>query len=417
MRSITPTKLSLKDFGRILGINPLHLGQVVFTPSGVAPRTCDQAYFEHDWQDHDRISRESMAIAIAEAEELIERQIGYRLAPAWEVDEWRPTIRPYKPELTRLHNYDVRGYTQAVKANWGHFISGGIRSKEIIEEGAAITYTDPNSDGFFERATVIVTVDADLSPCELHIYYPDHDGDDAWEIKPIQVSIVGTTATIIFGREQAVVESELEDFYPEPVDGTDDTLFLENLDVYRVYNDPQTQVSFLWEPFGLGCQHCGSEGCSVCAYSIQTGCIHLRSDPRSSLVVPTPASWNQETLSFDSEVFSVAHQPDIVRLYYYSGLRDKRKPCTQDMDEQWKRTVAHYAVSLLDRPPCDCSVTEWAYWHEDLALVQGNNASGNQRGIYRISNRNLDNPFGTRRGQVDAWNRCLKEGIIEMAIG
>jgi hypothetical protein len=411
MRASTQTKLSLYDFSRILGINPLHFGQVTFTPSSRTPAACDQAYFQYDWQDADRVSRESIAYAIAEAEELIERYLKYRLAPSWEVDEWRPTEAALRHDLFRIGHFDVRGLNQIVKAQWGHFISGGIEAKTLIQGGVAITYSDADSDGYFETATVSVAVAEGQSPCEIAVYYPGQSGDDAWEIRPIKVSIAAGVATITFRREQAVLAELLEELGPEPVDGTDNDSFLTQADVYRHWNDPQTQATLVWEP-GAGCT-CSGVGCAACVYSVQTACLYVRSDPKLSLVAYTPAEWDADDEEFIRRPLLSWRQPDVVRLYYYSGLRDKRKACTRDMDEQWKRTVAHFTAALLDRPPCDCGVTEWEYWREDLALSNGSDASGSQKGTYQMNFDEFDNPFGTRRGMLDAWRRVQRQAIAE----
>lgn len=415
MRASIATKLSIYEFGKIVGINPLHLGQVTFVPSGVTPKLCDQAYMQYDWQDADRVSRESIASAIAEAEALVERYLGFRLAPTWEVDEWRDTERFWRPELVNLNVRDVRGYGPVVQANWGHFISGGVQAKVALAEGTPIVYSDVDSDTYKETATVTVAVPLNTDPCELHVFYPLHSGDAAWEIRPIHAVVTGLQAVITFRREQCVLEALQEAIFPEPLDGLDDTNFLTTVDVYHVYNDPQTQALMLWEPLGTGCG-CGGAGCSTCAYSVQTGCIHLRDDPRLSLVAYTPAEWNTTTQSFTSISWSVGRQPDIVRLYYYSGLRDKTKPCTQEMDNQWKRTIAHFAAALLDRPPCDCVLAEWEYWRQDRALVSGSGPNSSEQGLYQISGSDLDCPFGTRRGAIDAWHRCIHQAIGRVAV-
>jgi hypothetical protein len=358
MHASIPTKLSLYDFAKILGINPLHFGQVA-VPSRRATSMCDATYFQYPWQDGDRVGRDEIAQAIAEAEELMERALGFRLAPAWEVDEWRATEQPFQHELTRIGLRDIRGFKQLVKANWGWFISGGVRASSLVAAGQVITYSDEDMDGYDETATVTATVDLGTEPCELGAFYPSKDGAPEWEIRPVRVTVVGAVGTFVFRREQAVLPELMEALEPEACDGLTDANFLETVDIYRTYTDPSTQATLVWEPTG-GCG-CGTGTCPSCTYTVQSACLHLRGNPKSSLAVYTPADWNVDTLQFDASPLSMPRQPDIVRLYYQSGLRDKSKPCSRDMDEQWKRTVAHFAASLLDRPPCDCAATQWEH--------------------------------------------------------
>lgn len=408
----TKTKLTLSKFAELFGIHPLHLNQVRL--SSATQQLCDNMYFQWEWQDSDHVSREEIARAIREAEDKIEAQLGYRLAPDWEVDEWRPTIRPFIRDLVNLSGADIRGYKNTVEANWGYFISGGIQAKTLIEASSAIVYSDSDSDGYDETATVTVATTV-TDKNEIAVYYPGHDGDDAWEIRPISVSISGGNATIVFRRELVVIESKLNlfDITGAEAVGETDADFLTTVDVYRRYNDPQTQVSFLWEPLaGAYCASCSGSGCDSCAYATQTGCLVVRGDPRQSIIGFQPATWDSDTEIFTAAAWSVDRQPDIARMYYYAGWKDKRQSYTSRLSPDWERTVAYMAACLIDRPPCDCCADLWRKQREDFALVQGNPDEGTA--IYRTPTnaaRNLDildNPFGSRRGEVNAW-RKVKE--------
>lgn len=393
----TKTKLSLSRWAEIMGIHPLHFNNVYLEDVDLH---CTDVWLQHSWQTADHVSREELALAIAEAESNIESLLGYRLAPSWEVDEWRETIRPFIPDLINRTGYDIRGMRQTVQAKWGYMISGGIESKSVIEAASNITYSDVNNDGYFETATVMVTSDVQDKQ-EICVFYPGHDGDDAWEIRPINVVIgVGGAITITFRRELAVKEDLIEDFDADNngIIGTDDDNFLTEVDVYRRYNDPQLQAAFLWEPFAYNC-NCGGTGCSDCAYGTQNGCLTVRGDPRQSIVGYWPADWNSDTLEFDRTVWSTTREPDIVRLYYYAGWRNKSGQYLNRMDPKWERTVAYYAASLLDREPCSCCKGAWDKWHQDLALVTGSE----ELGIF--GDTKLENPLGTTRGAVNAYRR------------
>lgn len=400
-RASTKTKLPLALFAKYLGMHPLHVNQVRI--DGADPH-CGSLMFQHEWQNADHVSREEVARAIAEAESKIEAVLGYRLAPTWEVDEWQPTIKNWQPEYHNIWSSDIRGMKQFVRADWGHLISGGIQAKDLVEAGAAITWSDADGDGINDTATVTVPTVA-LDPSEIAIFYPGESGDDAWEIRPIEVSIVSNNAIITFKRELVVIPEKLnlydieggEALYDEDAD------FLDEVDVYRRYNDPQTQVSFLWEPKATGwCGVCNGEGCSICSYTTQSGCLILRDNPRQSLVGFSPASWDSDEDEFTTESWAIARQPDLVRLYYYAGWRDKSARYTNRISEEWGRTVAYFAASLLDRPSCDCSADVWNRWRQDLALDSGDEDG---KPIFRTPSGVLDNPFGSTRGAINAWRK------------
>lgn len=405
--SIFPVpKLPLTTWAKIIGFHPLHFEQVRLDE--INPH-CSEILFTHPWQTADAVSREEIAQAIAEAEAQIENALGYHLAPTWDVDEWHPTARPYRAELVNYNGNDIRGFRQTVQAKFGYVIAGGIEAKSLIEADAPIVYTDVDSDGYDETATVIVSTSV-TEPSEVAIYYPGKSGADIWEIRPTQVSISGGNATIVFRREQVVVPEKLDvlDIEGAEAIGTEDEDFLEEVDVYRHYNDPQTQASFLWEPLGMGCGSCNGGGCPSCAFSAQTGCLLIRGDPRLAILGYTPAEWDSGSSSFSPRSWLLSRNPDIVRLYYYSGWRNKRLPYTNRMDPEWERVVAYMAAAKLDRPPCSCAKGRWEYWRQDLLL-----SSGDQDGnpIYKTPDGVLNNPFGTRRGEVYAWQRARREII------
>ncbi len=400
-RAETRTKLPLAEWARIMGINPLHFEGVILPAD--RPSVCAQPWFQHPWQDADRVGREDVAIAIARAEEDIERFLRARLLPAWEADEWKPTIRFHKPEMFNLSASDVRGMAQVVQTQWGHMISPGVEKKDEIELDVAIAWASTLPPvAYADTGTVAIAAlpAAVTKECEIHIYYPGKSGADEWEIRPINVSITAGAAAITFKRELTVLESLQEDPETPEILGTVDGNFLTTVDVYRKWNDPQTQVSFLWEPTGIcGCGNATT--CVNCAYSTQTGCLMLRGDPKLGVVSYRPGTWDAANDHFDAAAWAVSRQPDIVRLYYLAGIQDLKRACpTVQMDPAWARTVAYYAAALFDRGVCECNnVHAWVErMRQDLAANLENVS-------FQISEGDLDNPFGTRRGGIDAWKR------------
>lgn len=402
-RATTPTKLSLDEFARIMGMDPIHFNQCYIEAEN--DPHCTSPWFQHEWQDRDRVGREEVARAIAQAEADIENFLGYRLLPSWEEDEWKPTARSSHPEIFGADGLDVRGLGQIVKAQWGWFVSGGRRATTVIEAAAAIVWSDDDGDGLDDMATV--TVATSLTDTEqVRIFYPGEAAAPEWEIRPRTVVISGGVATITFRRELAVLASLQEVRRPSGVDYSVDANFLATVDVYRVYNDPQTQVNFLWEPWG-GCS-CNSSTCTRCSYSTQTGCLIARRDPKYGLLAYSPADWNADDEDFDDAAWALARQPDMVRLWYFAGYRDNGLAEPRlTMDPRWARTIAYLAAARLDRDPCDCAAGYFEQWRQDMSFEQG--AEQFQR--YRISARKLNNPIGTRRGEIYAWDQLRRPGI------
>jgi hypothetical protein len=420
-RAETLTKLPLDRWAQIMGLNPMHFNGVFMQTPANQPNVCAQPWLQHSFQSADRVSREDVANAIAQAEGDMEKELNFRLRPSWEVDEWDPTVRPWRPELHNLSNTDLRGFGPVTSVDWGYFVTGGFRAKEVIEAGAAIVFSDNDNDGYSETATITVSVSI-TNECEVALYYPVggpviNAGEDKWQIRPIDVFISAGVATITCARHQLVDADRQSDLIPPAddshlrgVDGAVDANFLGTVDVYRVYNDPQQQVQLLWEP--KGCSSCSGTGCAVCSYSVQMGCLLLRGVPRNSNIVYRPAVWNTTDLDFDTAAWSVKREPDLIRVWYYAGWRDRTLACpTLQMDPFYERAVAYYAAALLDRPICECNnIQSWIeQWRKDMASQpSGGGSFQNSPGV-------LNNQFGTTKGAVFAWNR-LDRAIHKSAV-
>ncbi len=409
MRTDVLTKLPLATWAQMLGIYPLHFGGVALESEVVR---CTDGWFQQNWQDFDRTSREEVAEAIARAEADIEHELGYRLLPTWEQEEWSPTVRPVLPELFNLNARNLRAFGTTVETEWHWMISGGRRESTVIEEGSTITWSDTRAPAAYEDLGTVTSpaLDADVTADEVRVYYPGHDGDERWRIRPISVSIDSATliATITFDRHLVIAESFMtglalvaaDDSSLRPANGTEDADFISEVDIYWVRNDPSEQVTLQWEP--------GPEASRVVTdYATQTGSFILRGGPRLSNIAFFPGTWNATLERFDAAALSVGRIPDSLRLWYYAGLRDRNQASPIDtMDPDWARTVAIYSASMLDRTPCQCSTGWWERWSQDMAFLDG----ATELGSYNLSSGDLDNPFGTRRGAIYAWKRVNRSG-------
>jgi len=322
--------------------------------------------------------------------------------PTWEYEENHQTPKPGNQELFNWSGLDVRGYRMSVKANWGHFVEAGVETKSLIEAGVAITYSDVDGDGYDETATISVatTVTDDE---EIAIFYPGEAGADEWEIRPARnISISGGVATIILWRQQLVDPDLIEALNPTGVDGGTDANFLTTVDIYRRYNDSSTQGNLIWHPNLNNCSCTSSGCCPVCSYTEQDACI-MPKNYETSWLMYKPASYSDGEWS--SASLSCGRNPDIVQLYYRAGLRDKKadQPMLQ-MDAQWERMVALYALSLLDRDLCGCDPAK--------ALAQRMKEDFSKGG-FQSTDRMLDNPLGTTRAAWLAWKMLNEPDRVE----
>ncbi len=407
-REFPRTLLPIDRWAQLLGIDPRHFRQV---ETAKKPNSsCAQVWKQYSWQEADMVGRFDVADAILQAEKTIAQYVGYSLLPKWEVDERQQAPKPGNLELLRRHSHDARGFHLSVNARKGHFVEGGVETKTLIEAAAAIVFTDRDGDGYFETATITVatTVTDDE---EIAVFYPDEDGVDRWEIRPLNtVSIAGGVATITCWRHQLVLPELVEALNPTAVDGDSADGFLTTVDVYRRHNNPDGQLTLIWDPNVHFCGSCGSTTttcCPVCGQTTQDGCL-MPQDYRTSRLMYRAATF--EDGEFTTAEFTCNRNPDQLLLNYRAGLEDKTldQPKLR-MAPEWERAVAYYALALLDRPVCGCAPLEGLsnHWRRDMAEI---GETGRQ-----VNDALLNNPLGTTRAAVKAWN-MIKEPDRRVAL-
>lgn len=398
-RSSTVTKLPLDRFFFQLGMHPLHANQVYLDTAQLCPDPLKQ----FAWQNNSATSREDIAREIRQAEDDIERWLGFPLLPTWYTDEehtldwWGASPYPYR-----------RWTRPTLQLDHGHLISGGVRRKTLVEAGVAVAYTDVDSDGYEEVATVVTAapVDVATSACDVHAYFPGHDGEDEYEIRPLAAIAVNPTTgliTLSFRREQAVLLTMTDDpINPEPIDGTDDANFLEEVDVYLVDNDPSAQLTLEWSAADSACGQCAGVGCTACMTATQTACLVSR-DKRLGLATYVSAAWNAATEAWDTAAHPSGYgSPARALVNYRAGWQYRSSRCPYlIMDPRWERLVTILAVSRLDRRFCSCDTLEAQAQNWRRSYISG------EEGAFTpgpVAQRVIDNPLGTTVGAVHVWN-------------
>jgi hypothetical protein len=417
-RADTRTLLPLDAWARLMGFHPLHFNGVYLNVAGSGAEsgiTCGQQILQQPWQGANAVSREDIATAIADAEDRIAQYTRFKLLPTFVADERQQWPRSVVPELYVTGLMNVRGQAAAVRTRWAHVVAGGVEARTALALSTPVSYADTDGDGYKETATFSVTTNM-TDANELRVFYPGESGHPEWEIRPVKlVSANGVTAAFQCRREQLVTPGHFEAFSNRGVDGADDAQFLASVDVYRVWHDPSQQVQFLWENQPAMC-NCGSPGCPTCYLAAQFGCTIVR-DYRTGMITASPASWDASGLQYIASTLSVGRAPDRVRLWYRAGYRDQALATPfLTMAPNWARAVAYFATALLARPMCACQnvTSQVEHWATDLAATKS--SGGGAFESFRISTRDLDNPFGTTRGAMHAWRTFRNEPVGE-AVG
>jgi len=386
-RASLHTLLGLDNFARIMGINPVHFAGAYADP--IWPQIgCDDLWPQYTWQSDALVSREELAEAIRGAELDVTSALGYFPAPTWVEEEVHPVDR-----VTRMD--DVYAHRIKERLDFGKVSAPGRKATVLIEESAPIVYSDEDLDTWEETATVTVAaIDQDIPLNEVRIFFPGYDGFETMEIRPIKsITYDGVGATIVFDAWLAVPLA-LWEAYPTSGDYlginlADEDNRITEVDVYRVYND-ETQVAaeFLVE--------------TTSGIATVTGTFRVL-DAGTGVVNPFVATcdgslWNESLACYGKLL--------MVKYYYYSGnfpqertLDGRRIEMTQYLAE----AIAWMASARVTRPVCGCSNIQAIFDELRVDLTRVDRRSFNM-----ISEEKMNNPFGTRVGEVRAWDRISK---------
>lgn len=394
-RSNFRTWLALDEFAQILGLDPLGFNGLV-SPTLQRNNVCGDVTFQYDWQHSDRLGRDTMAIAIQQAEQEMALQAGYNLMPDWTYKERLSYPRPAFTELYGV-GINARWQMKSIEASKGHMLYGGFRAKSLIQN-AGIARSDLDGDGYSETCTVVIGTTI-TDPNEIRVFYPNQNGDDGWEIRPIKVSISGGFATITFKSWQIPLASQMDKLDIQPLDADNVANYEITVDVYRVYTDQSSQVLFLWEN-EPGCANCCGS-CVACQLGSQTGCFHIR-DERLGFIVPTPATYDERNGGWTSADWTACREPDQLELWYYSGYRDFSLPRPYaELSNYWKFAIAVFAVSKFERAVCGCSnVNQFVEkWRRDAAFAS------HEEGGFTVTAEQAANRLGTSLGALYAYRQ------------
>ena len=299
--------------------------------------------------------RQMVEWALLEAQEEIEKEVGYPLVPKWIVNErhsWRPIL----------------------STRWSEVIDGGVMSDTIVEEGVTVDYSaDP--------ATVTITTPV-CEEQDLHLFLPETD-IEVYADK-VEASAGATTFSIPWARLVA------ENYLDNPEQGWDyndvATWGTTTVDVRCISNDPSVQATIISRHV---CNSiCSSSGC----YDYrESGCIYVR-DPYLGTVSVQRADYIDGVW----EVKCPTHRPGWVILNYHAGL--------PIVSRQLEDMVIRLAHSKMPEEPCGCDVVT-RLWSRDRNMPEV------------FTRERINCPFGMSDGAWTAWRfaqtvKRVRGGVI-----
>jgi hypothetical protein len=398
-----------------IGLNPWLFWGLAGGPI-VDQSKCSGLLREYSWQGSDTAGRDDLRRAIERAEQMLFDYLHYRVAPQYvETDplEWP---RLGDASMVRYRDVDATGRRVAVMSPEFHIQAMGIEQLTLIGSatggGGTLVYSDQFSSGMDDTFTITLpTSVTDISQIAVYFSAADRFDDtrtfDRWRIEPIQVAIAGGNVTII-GRRWLVVRPIL---YEAPVlNALDATLagnFVTSLDVYqRTTDGGGNSVTTCQATLQYESSDCGGWGAGFCVGpafgSTDPGTfaeVIARAGIRDrtlGLITPAAAVYNASTgLWSGMSACNCYAEPDRVVLRYLAGYPLERGV----MAKKWQQVVTMLAAAEVKRRIVACRETNERL--HDLQMDMALQATETER--YQRSQKDMDNPFGTRLGHIQAW--------------
>ncbi len=325
--------ISLARYSQIVGYRDCAFWGV--NSSADTDYACRRAWSQAERMEIDRYLRE--------AQEELEREIRYFLAPSWVADE------------EHIYRYPLI-------LRWGHIIEAGILSDTVLSAGEVPDYSgDP---------AIIGPVALGACPAsDVHLY---HAGTDV-EITPSKTTVAGGNITF----EVPLCRLVAETYWDNPEDGWDyadsATWRAATVDVRCRTTDPGTQASLLWRSAGNACRSCSG--------TTRTACVYIRRG-ELGIVDVTRATYAAGTWTPASTLCTCGCNPQWVRVSYRAGL--------QELGRQAEDAIVRLAHSKMPEEPCGCSVTQ-RLWKRDRNVPQ------------TMTRERVNCPLGMSDGAWIAW--------------
>lgn len=429
--------LPLDTYRAFLGLPPWHFWQFADPPgqNAIVPirdAKCSTVVYEYDWQANDAAGRSSIRHDIVDAEAMLRRYLGYHPAPHYAEGtvDWP---RAYEANLVRGYDLDATGRRIAVFAPEGYVQALGTEQLTLIGTatvgGGTLVYSALFNSNLQDTFTITLAAPAGLTdPDEVAVYFASADrfnGDDfssalgeRWRIEPVQISITGGNVVIV-GRKWLVGRPILyENPVAAPLNPQTAGNFVTGLEVYwRTTNTNGTSVTTSQATLIYETNDCGACWGRCCCSSGTTssdpgttGQVIARAGIRDGyLGEVTPAAAIYDGTQWLSQWCCSASycDPDRVTLRYLAGypLEDGQ------MARQFVPIVSRLTAAEMKRRIVACRE-----YNERLHdLQQDLTLESTQTERYSVAPEDLSNPFGTRRGHVQAW-RAAKDLLLRRGI-
>lgn len=400
------TLLSLEEWREQIDIPPYHFAQVGDGFPREFRHGCSDVTYQYASQMEDGLAREEIGRAIHTAEQLFASAMGFYPAPKFIQGERLAFPGPIQ---FAYHNtmLDLHGDFKVVTADYKYIQQVGVEVLTLVEAGAAVSYTDSDSDTVLDLFTVTVTVAAGTLPSEIAVYFTASDRanrrQEYFEIRPLDVTVTDTTATITGRRWLMVKPIKQEGFTVASLNVTDAGNFVTTVDVYTRSVDTTQAGSLVWQNRpGM----CGDQPCSS---AISVGCFGNYNGLMGQ-VTPQSATWNADEDEWVAHCLRNGIPPTNIVMNYLAGYP---RQADGRMDQNLARCITALSVTLLSRRKCGCSRA-----NAQLDLWQnypGEGEVNNERRRVIATIEKINSLWGAKQGAIEAWELAADYAIWGVA--
>lgn len=419
--------LPLETFRALIGYHPWHFWG--WENSSIRPSSsCNDVVTQYAWQAADAAGRADIQQAIISAESKMMGEVNYAPAPRFgEVTLPYPAYM--SPSLNWMSAAQADGKWMSVQLPEKQIRGIGVELLTLLET-VTLTYSDTDNDGIADTFTATTTATTTRTdPNEIAAYFAsgdrlDNDGvSDRWRVLPLKVTINANGTVTIRGRAWILgkpVLYESPTLNDNPLDPSTATNFVTTLEVYtRVVSTQGTtitnsQAKLIWEtfPFPAWQSCCGgtlnpfstnATDPAAEAYAIARAVIR---NAEAGLIGVGEAAYDTTAQVWKAVNWSVCKPPDRITIRFYAGV----PLVDQKMEVGMATMIARFACAEMPRRICACETAnrELYRWQFDMGVAGANDER-------YTTPEDLNNPFGTRRGQIEAW-RTLKGLQLPTAI-
>jgi hypothetical protein len=392
---ITP----IETWRREVGYNPFHFWQMTNQDVPVTS-SCNSLVYEYSWQNVDTLGRSDVRAAIKNAHNQLREFLGYRVGLE------HVSKRDVYPYDGRIHPQND-GLFRAINLNEGYIKKLGVPAYTPLGN-EPLVYSDSDSDGVFDTFTTSVAIPVGMTYDELVLKVPSANRPAWWEeeqaiIRPVKVEVAAGVATFtgsLWLMAQPLLYERVIKTQIDPADYLDPTVFLQDVDIEATFTDAAGQnvddapLVLHYEATG-----CGADWLLGCPSSLYWQNM-TTSTYGGARVYNVPATGFIRDSRRGEIVIPAWRRPDWVTVRYQAGADSSELNELNINSGDWLRIVVRLSAALLANRICTCdSANRKLYeWQFDRARAAGSNDEQ-----YTIGESDLNNPFGTRAGQIYAW--------------